>query len=535
MLLFILPVLIQVSVFAQGYIKAADGPRIVSETGSYWVVDGAFTLTSPSAAFPVTMANLKINSGASLTIGPLDYLTVNGTLTNSAGNGGLVISSDASGTGSLLNNTAEVSALVKRYMNNADWSVLNDGWHLLGSPVASQAISPAFTTDPAADYDFYCWDEPTNLWVNYQNMSGGGGTAPFFDVVNGSTNFTVGRGYLAAYKTEGTKVFSGTMNVANIDISGLTITGSTQPHRSWHLLGNPYASALTWDATGNWNLVNISGVAKVWNEAIQDYSDITSTPSSAIPATNGFMVQVSSGTGSLTIPAAKRAHSSQPFYKSTFPSLILIARNTSAGNAKESSVYFNPDATPGFDLMYDGDFLAGYGPRFYSVAGSEHLSTNSLPDVGGTVQIPFDFIKNEGTNFTIEAESISGITGPVILNDLKTGASQDLTLNPLYAFTAAPGDNPSRFLVTFSHVGMDGPKGENTISIYTSGNMVYIQDKTGNSHGKVFVYNLTGQRLMQQELAASGISQISLSAPTGYYIVKVVTDRDCSSSKVFIH
>jgi hypothetical protein len=77
------------SSFAQGVIKAETGAYIKSETGSYWVVDnGAFTLTSPGAANPAEMANLKIEADASLTIGPLNYLTVTGTLTNNAGNTG---------------------------------------------------------------------------------------------------------------------------------------------------------------------------------------------------------------------------------------------------------------------------------------------------------------------------------------------------------------------------------------------------------------------------------------------------------------
>ena len=52
---------------------------------------------------------------------------------------------------------------------------------------------------------------------------------------------------------------------------------------------------------------------------------------------------------------------------------------------------------------FDSHFLPGYAPLFYSVAGTGHLSTNALPEVGNAVQIPFDIIKNEGESFTIEA------------------------------------------------------------------------------------------------------------------------------------
>lgn len=76
--------------------------------------NGGFSLGSPTAATPVTMVNLKIEADASLTIGPLNYLTVTGTLSNNAGNSGLVVSSDATGDGSLINGTASVPATANR-------------------------------------------------------------------------------------------------------------------------------------------------------------------------------------------------------------------------------------------------------------------------------------------------------------------------------------------------------------------------------------------------------------------------------------
>jgi len=479
---------------------------------------------------PAVCNNLTIESGAVVTIADGKALTVTGTLTN---NGTLTIASTASGTGSLINSTPGVSATMQRYMNNADWNSLKDGWHFLSAPVASQAINPNFIVAPVETglYDFYCWDEPSNLWVNYKNMSGGSGTAPFFDIVNG-LDFTVGKGYMAAYDAEGTKSFTGTLNVADVSVTGLTITGSTQINRGGHLLGNPYASPLTWDDT--WTKTNIAGVAKIWNEANQSYTDLTSSPSSVIPATNGFMVQVSTGTGSLTIPASKRVHSAQGFYKSAVPCVKLVARNTSYGNAQESNIFFHPEATAGFDLMYDGEFLAGYAPLFYSVAGDVNLSTNALPEAGGTVQIPFNFIKNEGTAFTIEAKTISGIYGAVLLNDLKTGTAQDLTQNPVYTFTSASGDNASRFLVTLSHVGIGEAVAENSITIYSSGSTIYVWDKTGKRQGEVFVYNLMGQQIAYARLNGNSKFELRLNAPTGYYLVKVITPEILQTKKIFI-
>jgi hypothetical protein len=475
----------------------------------------------------IVIENLIIEAGNALTIGLTSAVTVNGLLTNDAGATGLVIKSDATGTGSLIHNTASVTATMERFMNNADWTNWKDGWHFLGSPVENQAISPAFTTAP---YDFYLWNEPTNEWVNFKNQSGGGGTTPFFDVVNGSNNFTLGRGYMAAYDDGGVKSFSGALNVTDVPKTGLGISGGN--NESWHLLGNPFSSALTWDASAAWGLTNIAGVAKIWNEANQSYSDLTSSPSTVIPATNGFMVQVSTGTASLTIPAAKRVHSSQPFYKSTATGMMLTARSHTAGNAQEARIVINTDATNGFDLMYDSEFLAGHAPEFYSFAGEIKLSTNSLPELSAETEIPFNFVKNEGNQFSIEASGIENISAIPYLVDLKTGTNQNLTENPVYNFTSQDGDAPGRFLLKFSAVGIPEVPGSESLQAWVYGNILYVMN-SGASTARVEVYNIHGQLLMARE-TAQGLQSLPVNIPPGTYLVKMTSEGATATRKISI-
>jgi hypothetical protein len=61
-----------------------SGARIVSESGTSWVLSGgSFTLTSESATNLASIANLKIEIGATLTLSPASFLTVGGALANS--------------------------------------------------------------------------------------------------------------------------------------------------------------------------------------------------------------------------------------------------------------------------------------------------------------------------------------------------------------------------------------------------------------------------------------------------------------------
>ena len=466
---------------------------------------------------------MTITSGQKFIIPSGISLTVTGTLTNSAGTTGLVVKSG----GSLIQNSA-VSATVERDIAAWNNPTIDHGWHFLSSPVSAQTIAPNFTNATATNYDFYCWWEPTNQWVNFKNTT----VAPTWNTANNSSaNFLAGICYLVDYAATSTKQFTGTLNKDDLSMGGLTI--STGANKGWHLLGNPFTSAIKWN-DGHWTLNNIAAGAKIWSETNASYSDIAAN--GIIPALNGFMVQVTSGTGSLTIPIAARVHNTTAWYKSTeSPFIVLVAHDLSGQTAQESVVRFDNQATTGFDSDFDSHFLAGYAPQFYSIAGEDQLSTNVLPEIGGTVQIPFSFIKNDGASFSIEAKTISDLFGPVLLNDLKTKATQDLTSNPVYSFTAEPGDNPNRFLLTFSHLGIGETSKDHPFNVFASGHSLFISDNTGKNQGNVYVYNMMGQPIASSELNGNATIKLNLNVPAGYYLVKVVTSDQAYSNKVFIN
>jgi photosystem II stability/assembly factor-like uncharacterized protein len=487
-------------------------------------IDGADVLLGTTAASKLTSVSsaLTVNSGKKLTIPSGQFLTVSGTLTNDAGTSGLVIESDATGTGSLIHSTTDVDATVERYLNNADFTNWQDGWHFLSSPVVSQDISPAFTTDPASAYDLYCWFEPDNEWINFKNIT----EATTWLTANGTTKFNVGKGYMAAYDVEDTKLFTGKLNVGNVNVSALTITGANE-NRSFHLLGNPFAAAITWDGSAEWNLTNIAGVAKIWNEANQSYSDLSSSPASSIPATNGFMVSVVSGTGSLTIPAAKRSHSAVPFYKSTLPAIMLKAISISEGNAQESRLVVNPLAEQGFDIMFDSEFLGGYAPIFYSLVDGEKYSTNSIPSIDDNTEIPFGFVKNEGSNFRIEITGTETLETKAFLHDLKTGDIVNIIEKPEYSFTSFEGDSPLRFKLKF---GDESSSQQENIQVFYSQNTLNIFNAEGEC--LIEVFGMAGQLLLKRQTTDTSIP-INLS--TGVYMVRVSSQNGVNNVKIMVN
>jgi len=470
-------------------------------------------IVNNNAETPAIISKLTINSGATLTVGEGKALTVSGTLTNSAGASGLVIESDATGTGSLIHSTASVPGTVQRHVVSHG-NVATDGWHLIGSPVATFTINGS-SFDPGTNDDLYAWDEATNTWLNHK--------------VGNPTQIVPGTGYIVAYENTGTKSFTGNLNVSNVAVSGLAHTAAQG--KGWHLLGNPFASALEWNKTGgSWALTNVAGTAKVWNSATKAYVDVVAD--GIIPSAQGFFVQVNeSTTGSLTIPAAARAHSSTAWYKNTTPRLMLSASPTDGSSRQESQIRIEPEATSSFDFYYDSRFLPGYAPQFYSMSDGELLSSNALPQVQNGASIPLGFVKNQHEYFVIRMEE-NNIGETILIKDLKLNLTHNLSQQPEYHFTSAQGDDPNRFLLHFGAVGVDEALPTTVVAAYVSNNILYVLNAQGKV--QVDVLDLSGRMVYSQSMQAEGLSSTPINLSAGVYVVRLNDGQTTMANKVIV-
>lgn len=473
-------------------------------------------------------ANYVVGSGKTLTIPYNGWLTATGSLVNE---GTITINSTSSGTGSLIPGAWSGSGTFTMQRYVASWTDASHGWHQLSSPVASQSIQPGFVPDPpTANEDVYSWNEVSDLWINTKSSPGTWNSS--FE-----SSFTTGKGYLVAYGPSSVVAhqFSGTPNTGDISKSGLTYTDASS-HTGWNFLGNPYPSALYWNKTA-WNLSNIDATAKVWVETNASYTDIAAG-TGIIPAAQGFMVHVSSaGTGSLTIDASDRTHSAQNWYKDNETNTLKIMVFDPEGKtAQESMIRFNSGATNGFDPLYDSRFLAGYAPQFYSKASGINLSTNTLPQLTEQLQIPFFFKKNDQTSFYLEMEGMATLNPAltVFLTDLTTGASQNMSTNPVYYFTSSDGDNPERFLLHFKPVGVNEVTGsQQAIRAWTTGRTLQINNPAG-LQGTISILSSSGVRWVEEELSGTHRQAMPLSLPDGVYLAVIQTAGQIRTFKVIV-
>jgi hypothetical protein len=463
-----------------------------------------------------------------LTIQPGGALTIPAAFTFAV-TSNLLIESDATGTGSLINEGASVlSGTVERNLKGwGSYSALlknGHGWHLLSSPVAAQAILPF--QDLTDNDDFFKWNEPANVWKNRRQVGGGTVPDPAFDI-----QFEVGAGYLVAYEADKDFEFDGVLNTADVPVGALSnswVSGSLH-YFGHHLLGNPYPSALTW-GNAAWNRTSVASHAQIWHEANASYSVLA--PGDPIPAMQGFFVYTTGG-GSLTIPAAERVHDATPFYKSASDQIVLSAHDLDHQMKQESKVAFNTEATEGFDMEYDAYFMGGYAPRFYSVSEGAGFALNTLPAMTENLVIPFTFVKNEGTNFEITLDAALDY-GTMYLVDNKTNVTVNLTQTGSYSFVAAQGDDANRFLLKFGAVGIDDPiANKAAIEIFSAGDVLYLNAlKSGDA--TVSVFDLLGRMVLTTEVYMTPSATVDVSRLSGTYIVRAIANGEVVSAKVFI-
>lgn len=462
--------------------------------------------------------NINVQSGGKLTVNSSQSLSVNGTITIE--DGGSFINNGTLDNGAKGDADAIMQRNIPAYSNNAN------GWHLISSPVNNLLIEVSDfepgSTSPNLD-DFYAWDEAGYQWLNYK------------DGVNNITNFVNGKGYLASYQTTEIKDFSGTFNNSNITFTDLSVTSGKG--EGWHLLGNPFQSALLWN-DGNWSLSNIATGAKIMNSG-GTYTDIVyGGANQYIPANQGFFIKATGETNSLTLPKASRTHASTDFYKDGIPNLLTL-RASDGEFFAETWVQIMEGATTSFDDGYDVQFLAGMyqSPCFFSESPAEEwISTNRIGVVSEieTIQLGFKSFLNRG--FTISAENVNSFDNTIdlYLEDIQEGVQFNLKEIQSYTFNAVANETTHRFkLHLLKSTEVEDIKPLSGLKIYSCDKSLYFNTSI-NLDAYIFVFNITGQEVYSTHATLNGLNQFRLNVPTGWYVVKVLCDTEIKSEKCFI-
>jgi len=435
-----------------------------------------------------------------MNVSPGINYTVNDILLNNSGSGGFVLNGNNSGSASLLHISDDVEGSFERY-NSANV------WHFVSPPI-SDGIAQIFH----GKY-LQAFDEPTNSYS---------------DIIPDPTPINAMEGYALYSFNNWISYYAGTFNNGAIGNINNLSRGGSGFNFGWNLTGNPYPSAIDWNAGSGWTKTNVNATIYIENNGNwATWNGVTGTNggSQYIAAGQGFFVEVADGQsqGTLMLDNDVRLHNSVAFFKNSIDNMLRL---TASGNGKtdETVIIFNEDASNEYVGESDAHKLFASDdlyPQLYSI-DNDGMAINVLPEAD---RIPLGFQCGQSGQFSILLNENTLLTDKnVYLEDSKSGMMHSISDDPEYTFEYKSGEDTDRFILHFMDPGSD-------IIIYAFADKAYvILPETNN--GIVAVYNIAGQLINSQE-ASPGLSTIQIEK-AGYYVVKVTTDHMTETRKVVI-
>jgi len=456
-----------------------------------------------------------------LIIAPGGVVKVTGTLETYGNSNRLIIKTNPTTSGSLIN-SSEVAATIEFYIGGS-------ANHLI-TPFFDGITANAYY-DPNNDAWLSSHDESTNNWSYITDLTAG---------------LNKGQGYSYWPTNATTLTFAGTLSTSDVTKS---ISNNGQ---AWNLLGNPFSSAIDWD-NASWTHANSTGTVYVYDNSHSGdngyltWNGTTGTLGNGIiPMGQGFFVKAN-GTGNFTIPADARIADNKKLYKSkndTDPTMYVRFDLNDSNVNRALFIGFPENGTDQFDFAGDADLLYSSSdkPEIYTIENEKELciNANTPLEEGETRTIPLYLVQIIDGSYTLTLSDLDQLPDTKItLEDLQTGTIQNMNNNPVYTFTAYNGDEPNRFRVHFTSSPNSVNESDavnNDIQIYSYGKEVYIRSTNDAVHqnGIVYVYDLMGRKLTEKKIAGSNLVNFTVNTNNNYVVIKVVKESSVKTQKVFI-
>ncbi len=432
----------------------------------------------------------------------------------------LTIESDATGSGSLLGQnylTVHGTTTIERYSTASNW-------HGISGPLDNDDFN-----------SLYLGGSP-NVWVTTYDES----TNDYTYVTDLATDLGDAKGWMVwiGGSTAQTFDFTGDLRTGTVGPIGLANTGPDADH-GFNFVGNPYPSAIDWDA-GGWTKTNVDAGIWLWNPdggggpnwaTYITGSGGTNGGTQYISMAQGFFVQVNStqSSGTLQMTTAVQVHDDVSFMKTTTtaPAHFIRLQIADGSLSDESIIRLDDMATEGYDSELDMRKMFSWSdqqPQLFSTANG-NMAINVLPL--GTASVPMDVRGVDGNQMSIAVNEVTDFDH-VYLSDDHLGIQTDLMEQPYsFIYDASLTD---RFTIYFTTVGTEENQLESIQVFSFDKNVRIIIPMETKAH--VEVINMLGQTVTQTD-AYLGTTDIHLDHP-GYYLVNISNNSQTISRKVFI-
>lgn len=410
---------------------------------------------------------------------------------------------------------------------------------------------------------------PRSLFDNHVNTFFYNPLIPGWEVYSAG-DMEIMRGYWTKFDEDVVLAFKGQFNTGDIVYTDLfrTVAYGSGNH-GWNFLGNPYPSAISWDAvaaldenTENGSFrttTKLNAAVYISNNNGGYLSYIPGNPGigqtgfedGIIPPATAFWVQVNKDYGFQNTPV--------PDARLNFNNNVRVHRNAGA-NQKVAAAevlrlsFDNGQHTDELVLRLLNDANASYNsttdaikmfsnnpaqPQIYAIAEQgEKTAIKGVPTQSNdSFSLPLGFVDKQDDILSISLGDItnnqSGIT--VYLEDLKLDVIHNFKDHNTYQFKSSDEENNNRFIIHIKKTttGVHNSMTEtNEPVIYTHDGNLFVNQDFDLSEVKVF--NLLGQKLLSTDLTHAGLHRINLNLSSGQYIVTVSDAQNVFTQRIFI-
>lgn len=403
-----------------------------------------------------------------------------------------------------------------------------DGWHLIASPLAT-----SFTNWDLFDYYVNTWDESGPTYIAHQTPTppncapadeitlapAEGWSIKFADWYASDICEAIhpGTGIEIDFDGPATDLNTGSQSIA------VSFTNNLSGFDGYNLVGNPYPSSI--DADEIIFSEDLDGTINIWNFMAnkQYYEWTTAIGSQLIAPTQAFFIRAFAET-TFNLAGSERAHGGM-FSKETIDDLLKLSV-TGNDSYDETFVRFVEGTSTGYDLHLDANKLFGSAdlPGLYTTSGGQQLAIDVQP---GAAQVPLSFTTTTPGLYSIEAFETSQFAS-IYLQDLQTGTLTNL-FEGAHEFTHT--DGVQNFIIHFAPVGINHFS-SNTVKVWALDNNIIV-NVPAEITGEIAIYNMMGQEVVRTDIESIE-TQIPVSDINTHYIVKVISDNNTVSCKVFV-
>lgn len=527
---------------AMHYVGSSTARTSSNRNGQFWFSDLQFYAQTLPINDTWTGGSITFNDGANWASGTVPYGThtnvvIPAGLSNYPTAGAAVVLNNVtveSGASFITNSTFTGKVTYKRNLSFTTGN--SEGWHLVSSPVIGQNFNDSYvTTNSIAS------GTTSNRGIATYNNAVASGNWNYLQS-GGSGTFGQGSGY--SIKTSVTKdvAFTGTLNTTDV-AKAITVGAGT----AYSLVGNPFTAFINSGTflTTNTALLD-SETIWVWNPSTKVYDAKVSGNSFKVAPGQAFFVKATSA-GNVTFETASRSHEAvETFLRSSLRTEIKL--NITAGeNHRYAKIYYDDNATKGFDNGFDGETFGGIASNFEVFTQllenntGKNYQIQSLPNSDFEsiiVPVGINAIAGKEITFTADAQNLP-IGTNVYLEDRQLNTFTRLDeANANYKVTLANTSNGTgRFYMhTASKALSTDSEIINSVSIYKTSNSNLKVAGLENGASTIKIFNLLGKQVLTKSFSSdNGKQDISLpSLASGVYIVQLQSETGKLNKKIIL-